>query len=123
MLVGRVTGNVVSTNKCDSLRGAKLLIVQPVDLETLQMKDDYVICVDDVGAGEGDLVFCAYGSSARQSDTTKKVASDFSIYGIVDSIDMRGARTYDKAKEIVACSWQKELAAWSVPANANAFRG
>ena len=100
MLVGRVTGNVVSTNKCDSLRGAKLLIVQPVDLETLQMKDDYVICVDDVGAGEGDLVFCAYGSSARQSDTTKKVASDFSIY-------MRGARTYDKAKEIVACSWQK----------------
>lgn len=107
MLVGRVTGNVVSTNKCDSLRGAKLLIVQPVDLETLQMKDDYVICVDDVGAGEGDLVFCAYGSSARQSDTTKKVASDFSIYGIVDSIYMRGARTYDKAKEIVACSWQK----------------
>ena len=107
MLVGRVTGNVVSTNKCDSLRGAKLLIVQPVDLETLQMKDDYVICVDDVGAGEGDLVFCAYGSSARQSDTTKKVASDFSIYGIVDSIDMRGARTYDKAKEIVACRWQK----------------
>ena len=106
MLVGRVTGNVVSTNKCDSLRGAKLLIVQPVDLETLQMKDDYVICVDDVGAGEGDLVFCAYGSSARQSDTTKKVASDFSIYGIVDSIDMRGARTYHKAKEIVACSWQ-----------------
>ena len=107
MLVGRVTGNVVSTNKCDSLRGAKLLIVQPVDLETLQMKDDYVICVDDVGAGEGDLVFCAYGSSARQSDTTKKVASDFSIYGIVDSIDMRGARTYENAKEIVACSWQK----------------
>lgn len=107
MLVGRVTGNVVSTNKCDSLRGAKLLIVQPVDLETLQMKDDYVICVDDVGAGEGDLVFCAYGSSARQSDTTKKVASDFSIYGIVDSIDMRGARTYDKAKEAIACSWQK----------------
>lgn len=79
MLVGRVTGNVVSTNKCDSLRGAKLLIVQPVDLETLQMKDDYVICVDDVGAGEGDLVFCAYGSSARQSDTTKKVASAFAI--------------------------------------------
>ena len=107
MLVGRVTGNVVSTNKCDSLRGAKLLIVQPVDLETLQMKDDYVICVDDVGAGEGDLVFCAYGSSARQSDTSSKVASDYTIYGIVDSINMRGTRTYDKAKEIVACSWQK----------------
>lgn len=107
MLVGRVTGSVISTNKCDSLRGAKMLIVQPVELETLQMKDDYVICVDDVGAGEGDLVFCAYGSSARQSDTSKKLASDYSIYGIVDSINMRGARTYDKAKETEACSWQK----------------
>lgn len=107
MLVGRVTGNVVSTNKCDSLRGTKMLIVQPVDLETLKIKDDYVICIDDVGAGEGDLVFCAYGSSARQSDTSKKVASDYTIYGIVDYIDMRGARTYDKAKETGLCSWQK----------------
>ena len=107
MLVGRVTGNVVSTNKCDTLRGVKMLIVQPVDLETLKMKDDYVICVDDVGAGEGDLVFCAYGRTARQSDTSKKVASDYSIYGIVDYIDMRGTRTYDKAKETEACSWQK----------------
>ena len=107
MLVGRVTGNVVSTNKVQALTGSKLLIVQPVELDTLRMKDDYVICVDDVGAGEGDLVFCAYGSSARQSDTTKGVASDYSIYGILDSIDMRGARTYDKAKETDACSWQK----------------
>ena len=107
MLVGRVTGNVVSTNKVDTLHGAKLLIVQPVELDTLAMKDDYVVCVDDVGAGEGDLVFCAYGSSARQSDTSSKVASDYTIYGIVDSINMRGTRTYDKAKEIVACSWQK----------------
>ena len=79
MLVGRVTGNVVSTNKVDTLHGAKLLIVQPVELDTLAMKDDYVVCVDDVGAGEGDLVFCAYGSSARQSDTSSKVASDYTI--------------------------------------------
>lgn len=35
MLVGRVTGNVVSTNKVDTLHGAKLLIVQPVELDTL----------------------------------------------------------------------------------------
>ena len=107
MLVGRVTGSVVSTLKSDSLQACKLLIVQQVDLETLKMKDDYVICVDDIGAGEGDLVFCAYGSSARQSDTSKNVASDFSIYGVVDSLDLRGKRTYDKAKETNACSWQK----------------
>ena len=107
MLVGRVTGSVVSTNKSDTLSGCKLLIVQPVDLETLKMKNDYVVCVDDIGAGEGDLVFCAYGSSARQSDTSKDVASDFSVYGVIDSLDMRGKRTYDKAKETEACSWQE----------------
>jgi len=107
MLVGRVTGTVVSTHKSAALLGAKMLIVQPVELDTLRMKDDYVICVDDVGAGEGDLVFCAYGSSARQSDTSAKAATDFTIYGIVDSVDIRGCRTYDKAKEAEACSWQK----------------
>ena len=107
MLVGRVTGSVVSTNKTSALQGVKLLIVQSVELDTLKMKDDYVICVDDVGAGEGDLVFCAYGSSSRQSDTSKNLASDFTIYGILDSIDLRGARMYDKAKETNACSWQE----------------
>ena len=107
MLVGRVTGSVVSTNKTSALQGVKLLIVQSVALDTLKMKDDYVICVDDVGAGEGDLVFCAYGSSSRQSDTSKNLASDFTIYGILDSIDLRGARVYDKAKETNACSWQE----------------
>ena len=106
MLVGRVTGNVVSTNKVTTLLGAKLLIVQPVALDTLAMADDYVICVDDVGAGEGDLVFCAYGSSARQSDTSKRMASDYTIYGILDTVTLRGTQTYDKAKEANACSWQ-----------------
>ena len=107
MLVGRVTGNVVSTNKVAALTGAKLLIVQPVELETLQMKEDYIICVDDVGAGEGDLVICAYGSSARQTETSQKMASDFSIYAILDSIDIRSRRTYEKGGEADVCSWQK----------------
>lgn len=106
MLVGRVTGSVVSTNKVASLTGTKLLIVQPVELDTLSMKSDYVICVDDIGAGEGDLVICAYGSSARQTESSKKAASDFSIFAIIDSMDLRGERTYDKAKERNACSWQ-----------------
>lgn len=107
MLVGRVTGTVVSTNKCAALRGVKLLIVQPVALDTMRMTDDYVVCVDDVGAGEGDLVFCAYGSSARQSDTSSTIASDYTIFCIIDSMDIHGRRTYDKAKEVTACNWRK----------------
>ena len=107
MIVGRVTGNVVSSNKVEKLRNAKLLIVQTVDIATMEMKDDYLIMIDDVGAGVGDLVFGAYGSSSRQSDTSKQFASDYTIYGIIDSIDQRGKRTYDKAAEADPCSWQK----------------
>lgn len=107
MLVGRVTGNVVSSSKVDTLVGTTLLIVQPVEMDTLKMKDDYVICIDDVGAGEGDLVVCAYGSSARQTESSQGTASDYTVYAILDSIDMRGARTYDKAKEKNPCSWQE----------------
>jgi len=104
MLTGRVMGTVVSTNKAPSLLGCKLLIVQPIELGTQQLMDDYVVCVDDVGAGFGDIVFCAYGSSSRQSDNTKNIASDFSIYGIIDSIDMYGVRAYEKAKEDFQCN-------------------
>ncbi len=99
MLIGRVKGTVVSSNKSAKLTGAKLLIVQPVDLETFEEKGEYVICVDDVGAGDGDIVMCAYGSSARQTETTKKCASDYSIYGIVDYINIKEKQTYDKAKD------------------------
>ena len=105
MLAGRVMGTVVSSNKVESLRSSKLLIVQPIELRTQKLLDDYVICVDDVGAGPGDIVFCAYGSSSRQSDSTNDIASDYSIYGIIDSIDMYGGRVYDKAKEDFSCSW------------------
>lgn len=105
MLAGRVMGTVVSSNKVVSLRSCKLLIVQPIELRTQKLLDDYVICVDDVGAGLGDIVFCAYGSSSRQSDSTKDLASDYSIYGIIDSIDMYGSRVYDKAKEDFSCNW------------------
>ena len=107
MIVGRVTGNVVSSNKVEKLRNTKMLIVQIVDIGTMEMKDDYLIMIDDVGAGVGDLVFGAYGSSSRQSDTSKQYASDYTIYGIIDSIDQDGKRTYDKAEEENACSWQK----------------
>lgn len=107
MLVGRVTGSVVSSNKAPSLQGMKMLIVQPVQLDTMEMKNDYVICLDDVGAGEGDLVMCAYGSSARQTETSQKKASDFTIYAILDSIDINGVRTYDKRKGTSPCNWQR----------------
>ncbi len=94
MLIGKVVGNAVSTHKAQSLGGVKMLIVIPIDMNTMQKKNDYVICVDDVGAGHGDIVMCAYGSSARQTDTTKNIASDYSIYAIADSIYIKDSKVY-----------------------------
>ena len=99
MLVGRVTGNVVSTNKSKALSVVKLLIVQPVALDTLKMAEDYVICVEDVGAGEGEIVMWAGGSSSRQTDLTTAKPVDSTIVGIVDFVDVLGKRKYDKGAE------------------------
>ncbi|MBQ9942482.1 MAG: EutN/CcmL family microcompartment protein [Christensenellaceae bacterium] len=96
MMIGRVKGNVVSTNKCAPLSGLKLLIVQPIDLETLQEKNDPIVCIDGIGAGEGELVMCVGGSSSRAAEETKTTPSDNSILAILDTIDIKGKRTYEK---------------------------
>ncbi len=99
MLIGRVVGNVVSSTKTEKLGGTKMLIVVPINIKTLEEKNDYQICVDDIGAGVGDIVMCAYGSSARQTNTTKNTASDYSIHAIVDYITLENMSKYKKEND------------------------
>lgn len=54
------------------------------------------ITVDTVGAGEGEIVMWAGGSSSRQTDLTTNKPVDSSIVGIVDFVDILGKRVYDK---------------------------
>lgn len=96
MIIGRIKGNVVSTTKCSPLNGLKLLIVQPLDLTTMKEKNDPVIAIDGVGAGEGELVLCVAASSSRQADEMKGIPSDYAILGILDSIDYKGKRVFEK---------------------------
>ncbi len=96
MTVGVVKGQVISTNKCSNLEGWKLLIVQPVDLETLEEKGNHIVVFDGVGAGEGELVICVAGSSSRHADETKTAPADNSLLAILDTIDIKGKRVYDK---------------------------
>ncbi len=96
MLVGRVKGTVISTNKSQQLEGWKLLIVQPIDIETMQEKGDHVVVMDGVGAGEGEIVMCVAGSSSRHAEETKTAPSDITLLAILDTIDVKGRRTYDK---------------------------
>ena len=99
MMVGRVKGNAVSSTKVEVLGGVKLLLVLPIDIMTLKEKDDPVICCDGVGAGEGHLVICVGGSSSRQPTEMKGIPSDNSIIAILDTIDIRGERIYEKFRQ------------------------
>ena len=87
MLLGKVIGTVWSTRKDENLVGSKFLIVRQLDLEN-SFKDNFVVAVDSVGAGVGETVLYASGSSARQTVQTKNKPIDAVIMAIVDKLDV-----------------------------------
>ena len=87
MFLGKVIGTVWSTKKDENLIGAKFLIVRKLDLD-LNEKSDFVVAVDSVGAGEGEVVLVATGSSSRQTHFTQDKPIDAVIMAIVDKLDI-----------------------------------
>lgn len=87
MFLGKIIGTVWSTKKDENLVGAKFLIVKQLDLD-LKEKDNFVVAVDSVGAGEGEIVLVATGSSSRQTEFTKNKPVDAVIMAIVDKLDV-----------------------------------
>jgi ethanolamine utilization protein EutN len=87
MFLGRVIGTVWSTKKDENLVGAKFLIVREISLD-LKEKERFVVAVDSVGAGEGEVVLVATGSSSRMTSFTKDKPVDAVIMGIVDKLDV-----------------------------------
>ncbi len=87
MFLGRVIGTVWSTKKDENLVGAKFLIVKQLDLN-LKEKESFVVAGDSVGAGEGEIVLVATGSSSRQTEFTKNKPVDAVIMAIVDKLDI-----------------------------------
>lgn len=84
MILARVVGNIVATQKNENLIGAKLMLLQPLDTRGNAAGDEF-LAVDGIGAGEGDLVLCiAEGGSARVVYKNPKSPIDTVIAGIVD---------------------------------------
>jgi ethanolamine utilization protein EutN len=92
MKLGFVAGTMWNGRQHPDLDGRKLLIVRRVN-RRLDPVDDYAVCIDAVGAGEGDWVVTVAGSSARLTDVTAKAAADETIIGIVDHIDIPVTRS------------------------------
>jgi microcompartment protein CcmK/EutM len=97
MTLGRVVGTVVATRKEDRLQGFKLQIVEAVDLD-LRPTGAFTVAVDAVGAGSGEIVLTAAGSSARLTALTNEKPVDAVILAIVDSVETGGRIRYDKSR-------------------------
>jgi microcompartment protein CcmK/EutM len=95
MNLGKVVGTIVASRKDEKLEGLKLLIVQFVSAK-LEPTGAIVVAVDSVGAGVGEFVLVAAGSSARQTKTTEGKPVDTVIMAIVDIMEIGGAKVYEK---------------------------
>ncbi len=87
MILGKVVGTVWATRKDEDLVGMKFQIVKHVDLN-YKVKDTFVVAVDTVQAGVGDVVLVTSGSSARQTAVTKNKPVDAVIVAVVDTLDV-----------------------------------
>lgn len=104
MFIGRITGSIVSTQKVSAMVGQKLLIVEPLrvdekDQSALRPTGRTFVVVDTVGAGEGEVVLCVQGSSARYTEETKKLPIDAAIIGIVDRVQLGPKSIFDTRED------------------------
>ena len=81
MLMAKVVGSVVSTQKDETLVGKKLMIIQPINAERQDIRFQQV-AADTVGAGIGDYVLLT-----RKLFSTPSDAVDYAIVGIIDTFD------------------------------------
>ena len=97
MFLGKVVGTLVATQKEASLDGLKFLVVRRLTVDN-QDEKAYVVAADAVGAGPGEVVMVATGSSARQTVMTDKRPCDAVIMAIVDSWEVDGQEKYNKGE-------------------------
>ncbi|WP_071518369.1 EutN/CcmL family microcompartment protein [Geitlerinema sp. PCC 9228] len=98
MKIAKVLGSVVSTQKEESLRGVKFLLVQFIDEEG-NLLSDYEVAADRVGAGVEEWVLVTCGSAARQFEGREKTPLDATIVGIIDTISVANRMVYSKRSQ------------------------
>lgn len=87
MFLGMVIGTVWATRKDESLEGLKFQIVKKIDTN-LKLLSEFTVAVDSVGAGPGEIVMVASGSSARLTSITHDKPVDAVIMAIIDKVDV-----------------------------------
>ena len=98
MLLAKVIGTVVSSQKDPQLEGLVFQVLQVLGIDG-KPANNYVVAIDAVGAGIGEVVMYASGSSARQTQVTQNKPCDAVIMAIVDHWNTETGTVYDKATE------------------------
>lgn len=97
MLLAKVKGNLVSTQKNPNLTGHKLLLVHPIDLNSNYIGKNDVVAIDIVDAGIGDTVLLVQEGKAVQQILGHRNAPVHSVVvAVVDSIDVNKKYTSQK---------------------------
>jgi ethanolamine utilization protein EutN len=87
VLLAKVVGTVVATRKDPRLVSSKLLLARPMDPRG-KAEGGYLVAVDTVDAGVGDIVLIVSGSSARMASGMKDCPVDAAIVGVIDTIEL-----------------------------------
>jgi ethanolamine utilization protein EutN len=88
MLIGKVIGDIVATQKAPSHEGRKILVVQPLNLDGTD-RGDAVLALDAVDAGVGDRVLLATeGFSAMTSVGRPNSPIDMAVIGVIDAVEL-----------------------------------
>ena len=88
MIIGKVTGSIVSTRKQDNLIGNKFMVIEPIN--SMNGERNQLVAIDNIGAGIGEYVLVATGSAARIGCGMQDSPIDAAIVGIVDDIGRLG---------------------------------
>jgi ethanolamine utilization protein EutN len=103
MFIAKVRGNVVTTQKVPKMRGKKLLVIEPLQVDekgkAFRPTGRCFVAVDAIDAGVDDLVLVTQGSSARMTDFTSDAPVDCVVIGIIDTVGVMGQTMYKKGKE------------------------
>ncbi len=95
MYLAEVAGTLVASRKEPRMEGLKLLVLRTLDVDGAAT-GGYVVAADAVGAGVGEVVLYASGSSARQTEATHERPCDAVVMAIVDQWEVGGEEVWRK---------------------------
>jgi microcompartment protein CcmK/EutM len=99
MILARVLGNIVATQKNPRYAGARIMLCQQITPEG-EETGMTVLALDSVDAGEGDVVLIVQEGWGASTAATKEAgaAIDSAIVGVVDRIDLLGEEPKERAR-------------------------